>query len=60
MNECKEIDVLNNCSKISQLIHHLENLQAEFGDLDISVDTQDGGLYDIHRFEVYKDCVIIS
>lgn len=48
----KTFEVTNKCNTISQLIKHLKNIEKEYGDIEVSVNTQDGGLYDIHEFDV--------
>ena len=49
----KTFEVTNKCNTISQLIAHLKNIENAYGDIEVSVNTQDGGVYDIHEFEVY-------
>jgi hypothetical protein len=53
MANAVDIDVTNKCNKISQLIEHLTKIEKEYGDIDLCCSTQDGGLYDIHNFEIY-------
>lgn len=48
-----DIDVTNRCNTIAQLIAHLTMIEKEYGDIALCCSTQDGGLYDIHDFEVY-------
>ncbi len=39
---------MNKCMTVSELIKVLSKMQAEYGDLEISVNTQDGGSYSLY------------